>query len=330
MTKFVLGIVFLSIFSFNNLSAQFDPAAGQAGSLAIYKDSSAFVNWATSASINLGYQNINDPSLGLVNAGNANATLGQADPATILSLGDGGSATLTFEYPIRNGQGADFAVFENGFSDTFLELAFVEVSSDGINFVRFPSISNTDTSTQVDAFGAVDATKLYNLAGKYRANYGVPFDLEELKDSTNLDINAITHVKIIDAVGAMNANFARRDSRGVKVNDPWPTPFPSSGFDLDAVGVIHQNMSSTVSKSAPMTQEALFYPNPAKSQATLQIDQDVLDETIVSIYTSNGQIVGAFPVIDHQLTLPPLSKGIYILNYQNKGLIYNQWLKILP
>jgi hypothetical protein len=25
------------------------------------------------------------------------------------------------------------------------------------------------------------------------------------------------------------------------INDPWPTPFASSGFDLDAVGVINQS-----------------------------------------------------------------------------------------
>ncbi|MCH2044874.1 MAG: T9SS C-terminal target domain-containing protein, partial [Saprospiraceae bacterium] len=286
MKKIILGVILLSILIFNtlNLSAQFDPAAGQAGSLAVYKDSSIFINWATAASIDLGYQNISNTSLGLVNTGNASATLGQANGASVLSLGDGGSAILTFEYPIRNGQGADFAVFENAFSDTFLELAFVEVSSDGTNFVRFPSISNTDTSTQIDGFGLVDASKLYNLAGKYRVNYGVPFDLEELKDSSNLDVNAITHVRIIDVVGSIDPDFVRRDSRGVKINDPWPTPFASGGFDLDAVGVIHQNISSTVSRSVS-AQTALFYPNPAKSQSTLQINQELSEGTLVSLYT---------------------------------------------
>jgi hypothetical protein len=37
----------------------------------------------------------------------------------------------------------------------------------------------------------------------------------------------------------MNDSFATKDVNGHKINDPWPTPFPSSGFDLDAVGVIH-------------------------------------------------------------------------------------------
>ena len=30
------------------------------------------------------------------------------------------------------------------------------------------------------------------------------------------------------------------DSLGNWINDPWPTNFQTSGFDLDAVGVIHQ------------------------------------------------------------------------------------------
>jgi hypothetical protein len=35
-------------------------------------------------------------------------------------------------------------------------------------------------------------------------------------------------------------NYASCDSQGHQINDPWPTPFPTGGFDLDAVGVIHQ------------------------------------------------------------------------------------------
>ena len=31
-----------------------------------------------------------------------------------------------------------------------------------------------------------------------------------------------------------------------KINDPFPTPFPSSGFDLDAVGVINQGSMTII------------------------------------------------------------------------------------
>ena len=58
-----------------------------------------------------------------------------------VALGQGGTATLTFAQPITNGPGYDFAVFGNGFSDghpEWVKPAFVEVSSDGVNFFRFP------------------------------------------------------------------------------------------------------------------------------------------------------------------------------------------------
>jgi hypothetical protein len=55
-----------------------------------------------------------------------------------------------------------------------------------------------------------------------------------------LDVTRITHVRIIDVVGAIDPAFGRLDSSGRIINDPWPTAFSSSGFDLDAVGVLHQ------------------------------------------------------------------------------------------
>jgi hypothetical protein len=46
-------------------------------------------------------------------------------------------------------------------------------------------------------------------------------------------------VRIIDVVGSIDPAFGTRDSLGNLINEPFPTPFSSSGFDLDAVGVIH-------------------------------------------------------------------------------------------
>jgi hypothetical protein len=176
--------------------------------------------------------NIANPSLGTVSSGTEQDACGIAGDAGLLSLGDAGIAILQFSTPITNGNGPDFAVFENAFNNTFLELAFVEVSSDGQNFVRFPSFSNNDTSFQIGPFGASDASKIHNLAGKYRAGYGTPFDLEELKDSTNIDINNISYVKIIDVVGSILPDYCSRDSRGIIINDPWSTPFNEGGFDF--------------------------------------------------------------------------------------------------
>ncbi len=225
------------------LAGPYAPSAGEPNSTAISKDDPNFVAWATGVTIQRGYVDINEPGLGYVSYGNDSNALGKAegDSYDVISLGDGGTATVTFEYPITNGPGYDFAVFENSFSKDFLELAFVEVSSDGNNFFRFNSVSLTPTNTQVGSFGTLDTTNLHNLAGKYCQGYGTPFDLEELADVNSLlDINFITHVRIIDVVGCIEDEYASYDSLGNKINDPWPTPFSTGGFDLDAVGVIHE------------------------------------------------------------------------------------------
>ena len=223
------------------LMAQFDPPAGQIGSHAIHVSSSQFVAWAQSAEIVRGPQEIGNDTLGLVTSGIDSFALNKAGENPCVSLGDGGSAILQFEYSIRNGEGPDFAVFENSFDGLFLELAFVEVSSDGFNFIRFPATSFTDTTIQITAFSYLEAKLLNNLAGKHAMLFGTPFDLEELRDTPGLDINAISHIRLVDVVGSINPQFCSRDAEGRIINDPFPTPFPSSGFDLDAVGVIHDN-----------------------------------------------------------------------------------------
>lgn len=220
------------------------PPAGQTGSTAVSATDPGIVGWAT------GYQDFIPGPVDATAPDGALASFG--DPGNVpgpsgadgnnhpvVSLGDGGSIVLTFDNPITNGAGADFAVFENSLTDDFLELAFVEVSSDGVNFTRFDAVSQTQTDTQVTSFGSTDATNLYNLAGKYRAGYGTPFDLEEVSGRSGLNVNAITHVRIIDVVGSIDPDYASYDSLGNIVNDPWKTAFESGGFDLDAVGVMN-------------------------------------------------------------------------------------------
>lgn len=241
-------------------TAQFAPPAGQPGTEAIHADSNVFVGWAVQCEIVRGPVKIDQEALGEANYGSATDAHLKADNIAV-SLGDGGWATLTFAYALWDGPGADFAVFENSFSDDFLELAFVEVSSDGLNFFRFPAVSLTASDAQLDGFGLLDATMVDRLAGKYRALYGTPFDLADLKDYVGLNTEKVTHIRIIDVVGSIDPAFARYDDAGRIINDPWPTPFPSSGFDLDAVGVIHDQRNLGVEPNATMLYR--IYPNPA-------------------------------------------------------------------
>lgn len=169
----------------------------------------------------------------------------------VISLGDGGYAILSFDIQISDGPGPDLAVFENAFvvgSDVFAELGFVEVSSDGINFVRFGSHSLT--AGEVGAFGVIDPTNVNNLAGKHVNNggtwLGTPFDLADLADeaavqSGLVDLSDITHVKIIDVVG----DGSTFDSYGNPIYDPYPTDFASGGLDLDAVAILNTTPEPT-------------------------------------------------------------------------------------
>jgi hypothetical protein len=229
------------------------------GSTAIHSDSSVFVSWANNCILNRGWQNISNTSLGKATHGNNTDAFGKADGQAV-SLGDGGSAILSFQTPITNGPNWDFAVFENAFNDDFLELAFVEVSSNGTDFVRFPAHSITQTNSQITAFGVIKTTLINNLAGKYKIRYGTPFDLAELSDSTSIDISHITHIRIIDVVGSINPLYGNKDTANNFINDPFPTPFATSGFDLDAVGVINQCVGIDEISNVAVK----IYPNPTK------------------------------------------------------------------
>jgi hypothetical protein len=147
---------------------------------------------------------------------------------TIVTLGDGGSITLFFATPILDTDGFDLVIFENGVSTTpgrgFFELAFVEVSTDGIVFLRFPARSTTPTPTSPYLFLELDPTNLDGMAGKYPATYGTPFDFAWL------GVTMVSHVRIVDIVG----DGRTLDSEGRPIYDPYPTS-GSAGFDLDAV-----------------------------------------------------------------------------------------------
>ena len=290
--------------------AQFAGPVGSLNTTAIPADSSAFVAWATQCDVQRGWLDISDKSLLKTTLGLPKDALGKSE-GFIVSLGDAGVATLQFDKPIYNGPSWDFAVFENAFSDYFLELAFVEVSSDGITFVRFPATCNQSDSLQNGPFDETGRPDLINnLAGKYRGGYGTPFDLEELKDSAaGLNIFRITHVRIIDCVGSVSGSFASYDQNGNAINDPFPTPFSSGGFDLDAVGVIH----TTASTNEPLSQNQLW-PNPA--QNTLHFSKPISQ---LEIFSSSGQAVFLSTKQGQQYSISSLKNGVYMYKIHENG-----------
>lgn len=304
--KFVLSpFLFLSFFA---EAQSYPPPVGQSGTTAMHKDSSAFVAWATGCESVRGLENISLPAGPYASVGDNSMALGKAQTNAVLCLGDGGSAVCTFASPLKNDPGPDFAVFENSFDDLFLELAFVEVSSDGVNFVRFRSHSLTDPSVQTSSFGSTDATKINNLAGKYRGGYGTPFDLQELSGAVNLNVNAITHIKIIDVVGSVNSSYATLDSYGNKVNDPWPTAFSSGGFDLDAIGVIHQNAVTGLDELSVSGSMSVF-PNPADANTTVRVTNANEIQTLDLLDLSGRVLLHS---ITPEINLSGIDSGVYL------------------
>ncbi|HWL42815.1 MAG TPA: hypothetical protein VNQ73_07715, partial [Ilumatobacter sp.] len=193
------------------------------------------VRWATGAEdLVLGAQSTNpsfhDP---------ANAT-GPSN-GTLVVLGDRGRITLTFDTPFGDLPGYDFVLVENGFASgaaDYLELAYVEVSSNGVDFARFDTASRQPTP--VGSFATQPAELLGGMGGRditTGLRYGTPFDLTALRNdsavrSGGVDLDAITHVRIVDITG----DGDDLDSFGRPIYDPHPNT-ATSGFDLDAVGV---------------------------------------------------------------------------------------------
>jgi hypothetical protein len=232
-----------------------------------------------------GVYDLNDPCRALGRAtGNVYDVVSLGDLDTN-EIGDGcapGQITLLFGNPsvpndpnhIRNVEGYDFVVFENAFLSTytgggsiagemFAELGYVEVSSDGVNFVRFPSVSLTAGS--VGNYGTIEISDIFNLVGKHpnagSVCTGTPFDLKELAGDVNVisgivDINDISYVRIVDIPGSGDfcdeaVEYIDPDSRpnwdyyGTShlIYDAWVT-FNPGGVDLEAIGVLREQRFS--------------------------------------------------------------------------------------
>jgi hypothetical protein len=182
-------------------------------------------------------------------------SLGDLDEDQIAAGTPPGRITLTFDAPIVDKGGADFAVFENGLideatSNVFAELGYVEVSSDGIHFARFPSASLC--TNDVGPYDSMDARFAHNLCGRhvnaYGLSWGTPFDLGDLAShpfilAGTVSLTNITHVRIEDIPG----NGSRSDAFDPPnpIRDAWLT-WGSGGVDLEAIGVINSAGASRI------------------------------------------------------------------------------------
>jgi len=211
----------------------FAPEVGEPGSTAVAMDDNRIVGWANAIESYSPGNKVDDEWK------SPDEAVGPAEgtPGNVVALGRGGQIVLHFDPPIVDGDGPDLAIFENGVNDSFLELAFVEVSSDGKTFARLP---NSYQGTEpVPTYAGHEAKWISGLAGKYRSGYGTPFDLANLACDpgvmdSSVDLAAISFVRIVDIIG----DGETFDTNGRPIYDPYPT-VGSAGFDLDAAAALH-------------------------------------------------------------------------------------------
>jgi hypothetical protein len=207
--------------------------AREPNSRAIDRMDSHFIDWVSSV-IDVQFGEEVNPSYQVTEKALGPAT---GEIMNVLVLGEGGNATLTFSSPISNGPGPDFAIFENAFNDFFLELAFVEISSNGEDFLRFPNAYLGQKN--INTYEGHNSENIMGMAGTYRAGYGVPFDLQVFDAhpeviTGQVDLTSITQIRLIDIIG----DGQTQDSFGQAIYDPYPNSI-TAGFDLDGIGVFY-------------------------------------------------------------------------------------------
>ncbi len=190
----------------------------------------------------------------------------QAGPDELLSLGEGGSITLKMGREIVDGEGPDFAIFENLLywggesTNAYTEAAIVEVSDDGATWTRFGfdfvadgPVGPLDVPDTVPAnfigFAGIQPTSANcdpNGDGVYDDMID-PLDPAvsggDLFDLADIGVPSARYVRIIDTGHIERAPGTETyDDDGDLVNDGGnllPAYEGIQGFDLDAIAVIN-------------------------------------------------------------------------------------------
>lgn len=305
------------------LAGPYAPGVGLEGSTAIAYDDPRFVFWADAV---VAYQvglNVAD----IWSSPEAQErTLGPAgtDTFDVACLGEGGEIVLGFPLPIADGPGADFAVFENAISEGYLELAFVEVSSNGTDFVRFPSATLIDQPTNI--FGqtdpSFDSSDLDGLASKYPVGFGTPFDLSDLRGVAGaevVDLNNIRFIRLLDIIG----DGRSQDSAGRPIYDPYsatpggnPVNVSTNGFDLDAVGVLNHAQPQVVELTAAGDTQMLRWSIPGPGKWTLESSNNLNDWKIVETRSVSDHAA----TLTFSLTLNDASEPVFYRLHFNGAL----------
>jgi len=241
--------------------------------------------------------------------------------ADVHSLGIAGYLTLGFGVTLTDGPGADFLVAENPFSlgvgRVYGELMFVEVSTNGVDFARFPSrfFGGDGGAFAINTVGFVSGLAGQTPVFANPANPNVDpqdvveaggdaFDLADLAThplvvSRLVDLHNITQVRLVDVVSGTSL-----DSRGRTILDP-----SSGSADVDAVTVIQHRGNQ--SAHAPLVD--LYIPQDGNFTLSIADPDGIDDLDPTSLRMSLfGQPVDPVPILS-LMTLHQVSATSFTL-----------------
>jgi len=205
----------------------------------------------------------------------------------VYSLGVGGEVVLILEPRAFNGPGTDLVVYENPFVldftewQVYAELLTVAVSSNGVDFARFPVDFEGEPGPYIQGSTQLPAPVTYfkGFAGVLPVSASPPgvtpfdivagggdcFDLADLINhpeviAGNVDLDDIRYVKLTDVVAGVDT-----DDQGDAI---WDCGFPaSSAADIDAVAALNSNI--TGDSFRPMVE---FTLNPTSQLLSLVLE----------------------------------------------------------
>jgi hypothetical protein len=232
-----------SLAAFPPASALASPAAVDCFADRVVELRSGFTDPAAA----FGFANL--PGIVLGPPGDSTPTTGSV---SVVSLGRGGSVILEFtDNVIVDGPGPDLIVFENGFFrgsvptspdqdySVAADLARVQVSADGVNFLEFPFSEEALARVQGDTISRALALDLVGLSGitpTFSGNWTLPDDPFVWDSGGSGGISGAGGDAFdLARVGLAEARFVRIIDSGA----PTGLAGPSEGFDLDSVVGLH-------------------------------------------------------------------------------------------
>jgi hypothetical protein len=256
----------------------------------------------------------------------------------VCSLGFGGALTLSFDVTLADGPGADLTVFENPITfagQVFSEAAFVEVSTDGVHFARFPN-RYAGPPTGLSGFTAPWGT-YSGLTGciPVRADVvgnsidpldpvvsgGEAFDLaalapDPLVASGAVDLAAIHFVRLVDV-----QNGVGLDSFG---NVIWDNAGAAGSADIDAVAVL--NTAASITSSQPRVQvfiDAAGFLNVDVSDpdGLADIDLSTLHASFNLVPTGIARLQGLLPDVTTTPTSLHLRSALPFTGPRRRGVL---------